>query len=85
MVMQGSSPRFWSGYVLTTDTVECAAVTDARGGNGTRITYTADIRLRGPMWLLTPLFAGPVTALGPESRAGVERAFADGSALAAAK
>jgi carbon monoxide dehydrogenase subunit G len=42
---------------------------------GTRIDYTADIRLRGPMRLATPFVGGVLARIARDARDGMQRAL----------
>ena len=51
-------------------------------GPGTRIRYTADIRLRGLVRLVQPFLSGVFARIGQDASAGLHRALADLAATA---
>jgi hypothetical protein len=53
-----------------------------RTATGTKISYLADIRLRGAMRLLAPFAGGSFRKIADNARAGMERALADRAAAA---
>jgi carbon monoxide dehydrogenase subunit G len=46
-------------------------------GSGTRIRYTADIRLRGLLRLAQPFLAGAFAKIGEDASEGMRRTLAD--------
>jgi carbon monoxide dehydrogenase subunit G len=67
--------------VLTGEGAGVSAVDDIRfaparpDGTGTRIDYTADIRLRGLARLLTPLLGGTFARIARDASSGMQRAL----------
>jgi dehydrogenase/reductase SDR family protein 12 len=53
-----------------------------RTATGTRIDYTADIRLRGPMRLLAPFASGAFARIARDARDGMQRALDQRAAAA---
>lgn len=71
--------------VLTGSGSGVAAVDDIRfeaTPAGTRIDYTADIRLRGPRRLLAPFAGGAFARIGRDARGGMQRALDQRAAAA---
>ena len=54
----------------------------ARSGTGTRIDYTADIRLRGLMRLVQPFLGRAFDAIGRNAMDGMQRALDAGTGMA---
>ena len=46
-----------------------------QAGNATQITYTADIKLRGFLWLFTPLVRSDIVQLGDAAIHGLAKHY----------